>query len=284
MNLLKFIQNYFFNNIEKVAYESLPPIKDNRALPTCIDDFKECHFKLLRRLDKHPVKEPFSGIITIEIDIPNFIPILQNLNLVVVAPYVDSLYFTKNENLKTILKKLGLKISGNKDELIDRILKNTFAEQVRALAEYSDCYALTPLGWQTVNESYDRFKQLNQEFFKACVDMIMNLELPQTYRKICKRNAEMPIPPGLGCDWKKRYYDGLDKSLLVVYTDYYKNASDKLIAASSIYANMSGDSLRSVCLHLINIYNVEIEVTESVNSYSTKLSELQNKYFTTDSY
>lgn len=81
----------------------LPPLNKSPALPVHVDDFNEYHIRVLRRLNKHPEKQSFSGLITMQVDIPNFIPILHSLGLIDWAPYEDALNYSTVETLKKYL-------------------------------------------------------------------------------------------------------------------------------------------------------------------------------------
>ena len=180
-------------------------LQSTLPLPTKVEDFKAEHIKVLRRLDHHPVKESFSGIMTIEVDIPNFINILLNLDLIVIVTYPDSLHLLKNDTLKNILKEMRLKISGNKNELAQRILDNTNSDTIKHLDKYSDCYKVTKKGKKVISSFYERQENSSDFYRNNVISMIESGDISQAYKAICKHNAEMPVPPGIGVDWNNLY-------------------------------------------------------------------------------
>lgn len=221
---------------------SLPPLADPFTLPASVDLFKEWHIKLLRKLDNHPKKEKFSGIITQELDIPNFIPSLEKFGLITTVPYTDSLSLLTMDNLKQILRDHALKVSGKKQDLINRIIDNLDEHSIKNSNAYSDFYKLTAKGQKLVSDSYARFEAERIDFFKNALIQIMNFNFNDAYRMICKRNAEMPVPPGIGCDWADWYYSGLSKNQAQNYIHQLKNSDDSLATAIAIYSNMSGEA------------------------------------------
>lgn len=231
--------------IENVS-PRLPALDDPYKLPSHTAEFKEWHIKLLRRLDKHPKNESLSGIITKEIDIPRFIPILEDLHLITTSSYLGSLSLLKVEELKMILKEHEIKISGKKQELIKRIISNINEVDVQKSISYTDFYLLTDLGRFTIRESSERLEQEHLCFFKNVLDAIVNLNLAQAHRMICKHNAEKPIPPGLGVDWKKRYIDGLNHHNANQYKYQINSSKNPYITAAAIYADISGESFHKV--------------------------------------
>jgi len=250
----------------------LPPINDNRVVPNKIEDFKECHLKVLKRLNKHAVKEDFSGLISLEVDIPKFVPVLIKLNLIEIVPYSEALLLMKNDALKSVLRFFNLKMSGKKTDLINRILENTLELDVRSLDEYSDFYVLTELGQRLVMESFTRFEQERLEFFEKAVKLINDGELNQAYRMICKRNAEMPVPPGLGCDWGSRYKNGLGKPEEQIYLSMLNSDYCVYTSAVAIYINMSGESFFSVVKNCHKAESLRCVELEEVCTVSTLIS------------
>lgn len=240
--------------------EVLPSLDEPPALPRHIEDFNEYHIKVLRRLNKHPEKQSFSGLITLQVDIPNFIPILHSLGLIGWAPYEDALSYSTVETLKKILKYFHLKVSGNKKELVNRIFENIPYEEALKCEDYSDYYICTEKGLNLINASYDNFFSIKCQFFKECIDLILANQLDVAYRKICKRNAEMPVPPGLDCNWDKRYFSGIPRSELSLYQSRISESNNKLITAASIYGQMSGDTLHDIERYLSQVYQVSMDV------------------------
>ena len=252
--------------------EILPPLEDPHVLPTRVEDFKEWHVSVLRRLNKHPEKVPFSGIITKKVDIPRFIPILQELELIDWATYDEALMFTKNDTLKEILRQLKLKVSGNKKELVDRILTNADELSVRALDAYSDCYILTEKGQKIVDEAYPKYEAERLRFFETAINLIMQKQLDQAYRMICKRNAELPIPPGFNSDWESRYYEGIPQELKEQFDAQMSTSTDKLLTAAAIFTQMSGDALRTVQFYLHHVFHVETTIIDSLRDENSTIS------------
>ncbi|MBS5198455.1 MAG: minor capsid protein [Clostridiales bacterium] len=237
----------------------LPPLKNPYILPTCTKDFKEYHIKVLRRLNKHPKREPFSGLMTLEVDIPNFIPILLNLDLVREATYSENIALLKNEALKAILRSYRLKVSGKKQQLIDRIHHSLCESDVKSNSAYSEFYIVTEKGWRLIDASYEHFATIHADFFKKSIELMKSGNLDLAYRIICKRNAENPVPPGIGCDWESRYYKGIPPSLYSIFKNHLDNTTDFFIVAAAIFSAMSGDSFHEIQRCLLKAYSIEID-------------------------
>ncbi len=233
------IFNFMKKNKENEKVKPLRP-RTKAMIPKRIENFEPEHYKVLRRLKNHPVNEPFSGLMALQVDIPNFIPVLMKLGLVKVGTYEEALNALKGETLKEILRHFGMKTTGNKAALVERIIDGIAKDEVRALDVYSDIYVHTEITKAVISASYDKFDEERNTFFQKSMDYILSGDLNSAYRMICKRNTEMPVPPGLGCDWEKWYYDGLKKTELEIYEDQLRNSSNKTITAMAIYESMGG--------------------------------------------
>ena len=218
----------------------LPPIKISKELPTKIEDFEWHHYKVLRRLKNHPVNKAFTGRITLEVDIPRFIPNLIHLGLIKLGTYEESLNALKVDDLKSILKQHGLKVSGNKTILIERITENINEAEVRQSPKFTDIYVHTEITRPVIEASYDMLNEERSAFFNKVLAFILSGDMDRAYRMICKRNAEMPIPPGMGIDWRKEYSKGLKINDKNVYLNQLNSSSNKRIVAMAIYQSMGG--------------------------------------------
>lgn len=258
--------------IDDPSSQDLAPLKDSTALPTCIEDFQPCHFKVLRRLNKHPVKEAFSGYMTLEVDIPNFIPILINLGLVYIASYEESLSLSTTDVLKAILRQSGRKVSGNKQDLINRILQDTEEQIVRNLEIYSDYYLITDMARKIISESYDRFALKEYEFYKLAIDKIIDEHLDEAYRIICKRNAEIPGPQGMNLNWRSEYYSGISSDRKTIFINRLRSSDNKSATAIAIFCDISGESISKVQRSLESMNREDIAFESNCHNVNTDFS------------
>lgn len=248
-------------------------------LPTRVEDFNEHYIKILRRLDKHAKKDAFSGILAKESDISDIILLFENLGLLRITSYKESLLLCKNDSLKQILKKSSLPSTGKKEVLVDRILNNVDEYFVQCSEEYSDFYVLTSNGWNLVNSFYKASETEHINFFKDVINLIMLSKVDSAFKMICKRNMEAPSPPGLGCDWKDWFYSGLEKSRKEKYKRRLSAAKDKLVVAISIYHEMSGDSIVNIQRYLRNAYDSDQTLLDDILqdiSINATIDELQS--------
>lgn len=242
MGLFSFIKSKFLNTQDK----PLEPLADGKQLPQNENEFKEWHYRALRRLNKHPVNEPFTGKLSIEVDMPSFINIALENELIVVASYNEALHMLKNDNLKSILKENSLPVSGNKAELIDRIKSSLDRDTVKSSSFYSDYYLTTPKAQQIIQDSYSTLDEEHLSFSNTAYNLIVNYRFNDAYRMICKKQAESPFPAGLGCDWTGWYKRGLDQDKLNYYHNRLLCSTQKAVTAAAIYANMSPESFRNI--------------------------------------
>lgn len=123
-----------------------PTIAFSPELPTRIEDFQDCHFHCLKRLQRCPVNYKFTGQWTSQMDIPAFIPILMKLNLIEYADYKFSLHLLSLNHLKSILRFNGKQASAEKNALINKIINEIPMEAILNSDGYIDHYVLTLAG------------------------------------------------------------------------------------------------------------------------------------------
>lgn len=267
-----------FKGNAKTTQNVISELRNPFTLPENEADFKEHHVKVLRRLDKHPEKESFTGMITKEVDIPKFIPILLRLGLIHFASYKEALSMTKLTVLKTIAKNNSLPITGNKQTLVDRIYNGADENKVKKDTAYSEYYILTPKGRSVIEKSYSIFDEKRQSFFKENMELILNQNFNTAFQNICKRNAELPIPPGINCDWEKWYYEGLSMDRAKISKSFFKKSSNKLIAATALYCFYSSDTYRNASNLLSKVYDINFDTECIYTKLSYEASILSVEY------
>lgn len=209
-------------------------------LPTKLDDFKEQHYRVMRRLNKTSVTYIFSGKMALEVDIPKFIPILMSLNFIRISEYTESLELLRNTELKDILKSKNLKASGNKEQLKERIIHSLIVDEVTACPSYTDFYLLTNEGRDAIQESYDKIEKEKFAFDSNIVRLLKDLKLKEAAHLIYQRKLETNELNPLGTTWHDLLLGHIFDNYEEEYRDYIRGAEDKTIAALVIYSELSG--------------------------------------------
>lgn len=272
----------------RIKADSLPDLEDPYLLPNSTSDFKEWHYRALRKLRNRPVNVPFSGKISIEVNYDEFTSLVQKLGLVTLTGYKKGLEAKKNEELKQILRTYGFPVSGKKEDLIKRIIENINETDVRNSGYYSDVYMLTAEGENLIANSYAKLESENLNFFKTAVDLILQGQLDDAFRIICKKKAEEPYPtttgfglennnteyPSLGNNslWTKWYYEGLNGKTRTIYRKQLKESKDKLVEAATIYSKMYGETLENVKFYLHHAYSVDVEIVDTLRTENNHIS------------
>lgn len=158
------------------AFTPPPDPVDNTPpsfIPSSVDEFEQCHYTALRRLNKCRIDETFSGLLSITVDMPRFITKAQELGLVEIANYEYCLSLLRVKELQDILSEYSLTKSGKKDILIDRILISLSEFDIRNAKSYIDFYILTPYGKKVIDDSYEKEHLKNLTIFKARMNAIL---------------------------------------------------------------------------------------------------------------
>ncbi len=236
-------------------------------LPENIDNFRSEHYKVLRRLDKHDINEKFTGLMSLEVDIPKFIPILLKLKLIRYADFKENLECLKVIELKEFLKEYKLKVSGNKLELVERIINNLSKETIKHSSHYKRFYLNTELGKQVVQESYEKLEKEEEEYFRYVIGLILKKELRLAYKVICKRNADKPIYSlnigklSFGKDWSEELKNGIsdidyEECMLILR----KRISKETVCG--VYYYLNEESIQVICNRYKNTFNDNIDEKE----------------------
>lgn len=239
----------FLNNLSgksefsgaSIASGNSAPLPDPRALPTNLNDFKRWHYKALRRMNGHLVGAPCSGLAGLEVDFQKFAPILIDMGLIREGSWQESLCFLKVDDLKKILKENGLKVSGSKGELIDRVCSSVPYNSVLACGYGQRMYLHTEAGKDVLQKSIALLEAEDLAFFSVCFKLIYDGRLDEAYRSICMQRASMPVPIGMGVDWRKGVNAGIPKEGFMQYSKMLKSSKRRDITAISIYCSMSGE-------------------------------------------
>jgi len=240
--------NTGINDKENAANETIdkPPLIDPYELPRSIEEFKDYHYRILRRLAKKPKGSHLSGLNSLQVRFDKFVPLLFEMGLLRLSTYEESIENLTLQKLRDTSKKLGLKVSGRKQELINRIISESSEECVRNIIKNLDIYILTDLGKEILNNSIVIIEAKENVFFKTVIDYILSYNFNIAHDIICKKNAEMPFPPGLGVNWAKRYYNGINKYDTDIFISRMNSSDDKLCTACVIYSEMSGEPITAV--------------------------------------
>lgn len=122
----------FFNSNKYKPLKNISSINSNQI-------------EILRRLDKKPKDTVFSGYIeTYCNNIPSLIRDFERLQLVKDADIDACLGALTIPELKNLLKNQGLKVSGKKRELVDRLINGAEADYLDQIYKSHMIYILTP--------------------------------------------------------------------------------------------------------------------------------------------
>ena len=173
------------------------------------------------------------------------------------------------EKLKMILKATGLKVSGKKSELTDRIRNGIDAQTLDSFfADEERVYALTEKGKQTVETVKDSATK-DTDLEDACLDDILNLRFNEAYLRLCENELKKKIPRGI-MDWQREIITGLSRAQIQAYQSVLQD--DSILVPDEI----SDPKYAKACVILGLMLGVSIDKTFKLfcrvtnNSYDNK--------------
>lgn len=124
----------------------------------------------------------------------------------------------KVDELKDILRKYSLKVSGKKADLIKRIEENITEEQLSQYFEsYGELYyKSTQTGKQLIKSTPSSVTK-DIEFEDECIQLIEQRDLNGAYKLVCKRESMKSLKRGIGIDWDQKLKQGIQQNTLYVY-------------------------------------------------------------------
>lgn len=180
------IKNTTYMSDDDLLYDGDKIRKDTQNELSKLDFEKYRHYNLIKKIDLKPEEIVFMDYIGYKtmhdynypllwyykynLKIANSITRLFEGGYIKFGDTRDKLYNLKVNELKSLLKDFGLKISGKKDELVSRLLENVDTEILNKFLTV-DVFTLTDYGRDTVNNNkhiiYFHKKQLDISIYEA---------------------------------------------------------------------------------------------------------------------
>lgn len=114
--------------------------------------------------------------------------------LIYVTEGVESIVTSfRKEDFTKILKENNLPISGNKTDLVNRIIENVSINQIKEIGEISNFIKLTDLGKTKLNEYQTEFKKQYDQFKKEIKLMFDSNKIKKACIKVNKFNESYPF-------------------------------------------------------------------------------------------
>ena len=243
-----------------------------KSIPLHVEDFREEHYKLLRRLDGHTVDCEFQGLMSLQLDIKTFIPVLLELGLIRIGTCREALETLKTDSLKEIMKINGIKTGGKKDELINRIISNIDEATIKSANCYHDVYVHTCEGKAVIEASYAKQEEDKKDFMHQAISLIMNGDLSNAYKVICERNIKESTFRGFGIDWNEERKKGVSDDLHKLYKEELQRNAYDICSAIAVFSELSGDSISNVVKLVSKMFPSENQDEKSVQYVSSRLS------------
>ena len=128
-----------------------------------------------------------------------------------ISSAADNLEYLTLPELKDILRKNSLPVSGKKGDLIQRIIQNIPKDVLSAhLGNHNAHYTLTEKGQSVVSNIHNSITK-DIEFEDACLSAIREMDFNKAFQLVCKFEIEKTFARGIGVDWKKRLQNGLSQ-------------------------------------------------------------------------
>ena len=241
-----------------------PPVYHNDYLeiPDSVDEFSKEHFMALKLMKNHPVDVAFSGMWTAVVDMKQFETVALRLGLVKICESLLGFDSMTVNDLKDILRKNKLKVSGKKEELIARLQNELSEEQKKSYIQTVTRYELTEKGEEALHGFYIKREVISRNIFSESFKYIINRDFDSAYRLINAVRTE-----NVSHDDNKQE---LEYNKRTLYTELFKELSnqyDSEMIACGIYADMSGESINRIEI----LYTATIALPEDSEKFKSNI-------------
>jgi len=226
----------------------------------------------LKYMDSQPINSPpIAAYWTYEynIDYNKIINKFLDNNLLEISNH-KSISRMKVVELKELLTKIGIKPSGNKENLIDLVNKNFTEAKLNSINNNEQYFILTEKGLEIVKNIKQSITK-DLEFEDKCLELIQKNNFFEAYKMICEFETRKNIPRGLGINWENELYKGLDekannrfKNFLIEETNIIPKELlhyEKNIKSCIIFGKMMGAGFNKIKLLISRKTDIDVKKT-----------------------
>ena len=157
--------------------------------PKSLAQFRNEHYRALRRLNKHSIYEPLDGVLSVEVDLPPFGKRCVQLGLLRYGTLQESLNVLTKPVLEQVLKMNGLPHHGKKKDLIERICSCVPMDTINHTDAIQPIYMLTEKGEQCL-------QKYTAEKYPSRNELATSMLIAVTESEFQKKKAAIPWAAG----------------------------------------------------------------------------------------
>lgn len=253
-----------------VSYDNNISINNitNDRIPNNIEEITNNQYEVLKRLKGANIKYAFTGIINAyHSNLPKLVTQFKQLELLKYSDLEEAIQKLTIKELKRYLRNKGLKLTGNKKDLIDRLLPNLNEQEKEQILVENKCYVLTDKGKEIV-KNYENLKKNNlKKTFEEVIDLFKIKKFKEGYSKICEYESKYSNLGGLNFNWTEELNKGLDKIGYNVL-NWFMNKEITLDSSINIedfkaitcFAYLSGKSYNDIITLIRDVYNYNEDI------------------------
>lgn len=174
--------------------------------------------------------------------------------------------------LKSILKENGFKVSGKREDVLNRVIENIDIDKLNIVKRK---LYITVKGYTYLELFRERLEQDRLSIFKKLFELCKSNKIEEFYKEICKYKLSMFDSPGINTDWEKYLKNGIP----LIEKNIITNISDDIpedIRVCTITAYLAGLSIFSVSSLYQKIYDINMEdMTTAMHNLHSTISNLR---------
>lgn len=237
------------------------------------------HYEFLKRVDKHNVNMEFGGLVTLlGLNAKETIKFFIDLELIKESDYKDEIQIMTIPKLKDILRSKQCKLTGKKQELVERVLENFSREECSNFIKGNKYYILTEKGKELLGEYRSKKEKELLEVEYKCIQLLKQRKINESYKEMALYESKQPLKRGMGIDWDREYRTGLNKIELMLLNELYKECDIEVVCAVAMISFWGGKNIKGIILrNFNNLTHEEVDLIEEKAFYLFKVNNTKRE-------
>ena len=180
--------------------------------------------------------------------------------------------------LKDIIRSKQCKLTGKKQELVERVLENFSREECSNFIKGNKYYILTEKGKELLG-GYRRKKEKERlEVEYKCIQLLKQRKINEAYKEMALYESKQPLKRGIGIDWDREYRIGLNKIELMFLNELYKEYSIEIVCAVAMISFFGGKNIKGIILrNFNNLIDEEVDLIDKKAFYLVKVNNTKRE-------
>lgn len=248
-------------------------------IPNNIEELTNNHYEVLKRLNGSNIKYALTGIINVyHSNLSELLKKFKEFDLLRYSNLKEATEKMTIKELKEYLRNKNLKLTGNKKDLIERLLPELSEEEQKTITINNKCYILTEKGNQLLEKYKNAQENEQQRLFEQIIKLFKEKQISEAYKQICQYNFKYNNISGINFNWQEELEKGIndiDYKIIKWFMEKELSISEEILEedfkAIICYTYLSGKSYNDIIKLIKNVYNYNEDIL-NIQYYNSMIS------------